>query len=431
MAYMKDATGRRLDTFAVADQGAVSSTLQNSLVPVSTRACPPFDSSVGLTDGSILGGTAKLSHLAVRTFYGIRLAFSNFYAGAGNTETDTPNPITVRAAVEPLGNVIVPVTFNGARSVVIQPGATVLSDPLGIDIVKGTTFYTRTFVQVGSGEKFPRGGYITASSGEGNNYGTSVGADLTSTGSASLTGVGTNQRVFGPSMILGRVKDPGKPVVGAVGDSIGQGSNDNDRGFIQRALADSYSFLKLAFPGEALDGWIGNNGLTRYRRASLLVQASATHAVCEYGRNNMTSATVQADTLAAWNSLARMGIPVFQTTITPQTTSTDGWATVANQTIADPTREARRVAFNNWLRDGAPISGGAPAAIGASGAIRAGQAGHPLRAVFEIADLAESARDSGKWKAGYVADGTHPNATGAAALAAGINPTVFGLASVA
>ena len=430
-ADVVDATQRRIDSLTVTDQQTVASTMQNTYVPVSTRACLPFDSSVGLTDGTILGGTAKLRHVAVRTFSGVRLAFTNAYAGAGNTEADTPNAITVRAAVEPLGNIIIPVTFGGARSVLIQPGATVLSDPVGVDIAKGTTFYTRTWVQVASGEKFPRAGYITASSGEGNNYGTTVGADLTGTGSSSLTGIGTNQRVFGPSMILGRVKDPGKPVVGIIGDSIAQGSNDNDRGYIERSLLDGYSFQKVAFPGEALDGWIGNNGLTRYRRASILISASLTHAICEYGRNNMNSATVQADTLAAWTSLARMGVPVYQTTITPQTTSTDGWVTVGNQTVADATKEARRTAFNDWLRDGAPISAGAPVAPGMSGASRAGSAAHPLSGWFEIADLAESARNSGKWKGGYTSDGTHPGATGADALKAGINPAVFGQPSAA
>jgi lysophospholipase L1-like esterase len=428
---MKDSTGRRLDSFEVASLEAVSPAVQNAYVPVATDACPPFDSSVGLSDGVVMGGTAKLAHLATRTFYGVRLAYSNWYAGAGNTEQDSPNAITVRAAVEPLGNVIMPVTFNGARSVVIQPGATVLSDPLGVDITKATTFYTRTYVSVASGERFPRGGYITASSGEGNNYADPAGADLTAIGSASLTGVGTNVRVFGPSMILGRVKDPGKAVIPIVGDSIAQGSQDNDRGYIQRGLGDNYSFQKLAFPGESLDGWTGNNGLTRMRRASLMAQVAPTHVICEYGRNNMSSATIQADTLAAWTSLRRMNVSVYQTTITPQTTSSDSWVTVANQTVANATYEGRRVAFNDWLRDGAPISAGAPVAVGTVSAIRAGESGHPLSGWFEIADLSESARNSGKWKASYTTDGTHPNATAAAALAAGIDPTVFGEASVA
>jgi hypothetical protein len=416
-----------------ASLGSVASTLQNALVPVSSRACPSFDVPA-LSDGVVLGGTGKLRHVASRTFYGVRLAFSNWHSGTGNTEQDAPNAITVRAAVEPFGNVIMPVTFNGARSVVIQPGATVLSDPLGVDIPKGTTFFTRTFVQVAAGEKFPRGGYITASNGEGQNYASPVGADLTATGSASLTGVGMNVRVFGPSMILGRVKDPGKPVIAVVGDSIAQGAADNDRGYIERALGDSYSFQKVAFPGEALAGWIGNAGLTRYRRSSLLVQASITHAVSEYGVNNLTSATIKVDTLAMWTSLARMGVKVYHCTLTPQTTSTDGFATVANQTLLkSAAEETRRKEFNAWLRDGAPIVAGAPVAPGTAGALRSGAAGHPLTAWFEIADLAESARDSGKWKSGYVSgvDGTHPNAVGAAALAAGITPTVFGAASAA
>jgi lysophospholipase L1-like esterase len=93
----------------------------------------------------------------------------------------------------------------------------------------------------------------------------------------------------------------------------------------------------------------------------------------------------------------KMGLPVFQNTITPSTTSTDSWATTGNQT--PESSNAVRVQVNDWIRT-------VPS---------------PLSGYFEIADLAETARNSGIWKAGYTSDGLHPNATGHSALAAGID----------
>jgi lysophospholipase L1-like esterase len=168
-----------------------------------------------------------------------------------------------------------------------------------------------------------------------------------------------------------------------------------------------------------------------------------THILCELGVNGLSagfatwsSHLLGTGTKGAWGSLAAFGVPIYQTTITPQTTSSDAWATVNNQTVASAGNETARLAANAWLRDGAPISaspaaGGTVAAVGASGVLRAGQTGHPLAGIIEVADLAESARDSGKWKAGYTGDGTHPNATGAAALAAALVPATLGLVAAA
>lgn len=402
------------------------------LVPVATKCHPPADASTSTSTGGVLGGTAKLAHVATHTFFGVRLVFVNWKASTSNTEADGANDITVKAAVEPVGSLVIPVTFNGNRTVTISPGGTAISDPVGIDIVKGATFYTRTFVSVTAGT-FPINNIPTASTGEGNNYANPAGADLTTPGSASLTGVGTNQYVYGPAAILGIVTDPGKPVIGILGDSIFNGTGDSsyaNGGLAQRALGNNYSFQKVAFPGEALTGWIGNSGSTRVRRMGLLALVGCTHIVTDYTVNSLATTTIQQDAVTAWQTMTRVTASVYATTLTPQTTSTDSWATVANQTVQYPTdREPRRVAYNGWLRDGAPINGSSvPQAVGTTGAgiVRAGQSGHPLMGWFEVADLAETARNSGIWKAGYCLDGTHPSATGHAALAAAITPATFG-----
>ena len=45
--------------------------------------------------------------------------------------------------------------------------------------------------------------------------------------------------------------------------------------------------------------------------------------------------------------------------------------------------EAVRKAYNAWVKDRAPIVGGAPVDPGTPGALRAGDAGHPLVAVID------------------------------------------------
>jgi hypothetical protein len=127
----------------------------------------------------------------------------------------------------------------------------------------------------------------------------------------------------------------------------------------------------------------------------------ASTAIIEYGRNDISGgaslASVQSTAVTLWSMFANRGQRVFQTTITPRTTSTDGWVTTGSQTAA--AGESVRVAFNAWLRAGAPVSSGVAVAIGTSGALLAGQTGHPLYGVFEVADICESTRDSGLWKA--------------------------------
>jgi lysophospholipase L1-like esterase len=124
--------------------------------------------------------------------------------------------------------------------------------------------------------------------------------------------------------------------------------------------------------------------------------------------NNRTLAQLQADLLTLWTMQASQGKRVFQLTITPITTSTDYFQTLANQTPTNA--QTVRVGFNDWLRDGAPIVSGVAVAVGTSGAVRAkyltgdtvtsaSSGNHPLYGAVEFADTVESSRNSGKWKA--------------------------------
>lgn len=390
------------------------------MIPIASRAAPSYGTGTVLSDGTTQGGTARVQHKMLVSARGIIFAYSNFYNNAG-TETDGPNDITVAAAVDDNNATLrFPLTFNGGqRQVVIKPGTTVFSDPLGQYFPKGTTFYSRTFVSVGAGLKFPRGSDVVnggASSNEGHNYPATatVGADLTPLGSANTGIVNTNngQRVYGPTGIFGvaRTRVPTPPAIVIIGDSIAAGSGDTgaflDWGYIERALNLNYPFQQLAYPSETVDGWMQQGGATRFRRASIMERITgATAILCELGINSIGNVNWQPNLDAVWAYLATFGVPVYQTTITPNTTSTDGWVTTVNQT---PTvNEVRRVAMNARIRS-------VPS---------------PLTGIFEVADLVETSRDSGIWRATYTADGIHPSAVGAAAAAPGINPAVFGNAA--
>jgi hypothetical protein len=85
--------------------------------------------------------------------------------------------------------------------------------------------------------------------------------------------------------------------------------------------------------------------------------------------------------------------PVYVATIEPQSSSSDDWATVANQT--PDANNSVRTALNGNIRSGL-----------------AGAAGY-----IEFADIVETARDSGKWKVtgaafGYTSDGLHSTRQG-------------------
>lgn len=119
-------------------------------------------------------------------------------------------------------------------------------------------------------------------------------------------------------------------------------------------------------------------------------QAYHTDIVCQYGINDVTAGrtapVILTDLQSTWGYFPTKN--VWATTIQPVTTSTDAWATTVNQTVT--AGNPVRTSLNNSIR-------AVPS---------------PLKGMFEIADVVETARDSGIWNviAGVGAptgDGTH------------------------
>jgi len=377
-------------------------------VPCANRAFPPNLASSNLSDGVITSATYRLTHTVTKTSHSVRLAFINAYNNLGN-EVNGLNDITIRASIEPSAGSPVPVFFGGKRTTVVEPGAVIFSDPVAIELTQGATIFTRTYVQVASGGKWPLGISTSGTrAGEGNTIGASAGADWTTSawnvGSTTIAGT-----AYGPASIVGIPATVAKKTTIVVGDSIadgvGEAAPNQNIGYVERGLGyTDISYQKLAYPSAGISNFSSPSSAARKQ----LIPAVATDAIVELGINAVASgatfATLQTSFLNIWNELNRRGLKVWQTTLTPSTTSTDAWATLANQ--SPQSFEAVRVQINNWIRT-------TPA---------------PLAGYLEIADLAESDRNSGKWRVDLgqpSTDGVHPTTAVATAMAAGVPAASF------
>lgn len=338
----------------------------------------------------------------------IQLGFGNWYvAGSPLVDTDAGSSVTFSAAFEDAAGNVFQLTFNGQTSVTLPGGGFILSDPLPVDVVQGDTVYVRVY-QSSSSAYVTRFAIGQLSTGGG----FTATTNLTATGSGAVTS--GNTFLFAPMCIIGTPTGASRPKsVILQGDSITVGLTDGTNagvdsgyastfpggGYLMRALTGNAGVIQDGFSGDSVTNFAAPMG--HFRRGALT--RFAKYAVCTYGRNDLTggrtAAQIQADLLTqAYRNVARGLIGTVVTTLTPMTTSTDRWTTTANQTVSNSGINTIRIAHNAWVRGGCPIVNGVAVAVGTSGALLAGQAGHPILGYLEIADVVESARDSGLWK---------------------------------
>lgn len=408
---------------------------QLSRIPVATR---PNNYAQGLSSaaGSSTPVTYRRSHHVTVACTDLILYFGNWY-NANGSHTAGPNQITVTASVVTPDGTIHPLYFRGLRSVTIDGGGVVASDSVSVELAAGTVLQTLTAVSVTTGNKWPVGiaadGNTTdslltivgspdgvhATSNEGDNSVAATGDVTMTPGNTTAT---NNVYGYSPQAIVG-LPTPGSvpPKTWVIaGDSwtVGGGDAGHDWGWVVRWLNNAYGHFHIGAGNSNAADLVGSAG-----RARLIPMEAGrtTHGVLAHGTNDRAGsapqvAAFQANLILEAKRLAARKIKVWVPTIGPRTTSTDAWVTTMNQTpIAN---ETARVGWNAWIRAGLPIDPTAktPVAVGTTGALLAGQVGHYVQGYLEIADVLESARDSGIWKAGYTADGVHPKNTSHAAI---------------
>lgn len=376
----------------------------------------------GQSSGTDTPRTYRSQHVAFANITSLTLRYGNFYGTASSAQGDGPGDLVIACSVELGGGTsssgsLVRGYVGGQRQVTIKPGGTA-DITIPVAIAKGAAFYVRTAVISGTygigifgNWASARGGVDNVgtgatNSGEGDNG--SGGGDQTATGLPTGT---VFDKMFSPFALLGTTSDGAYPCVALVGDSVLNGFSDKDDVGFGRRAAGSIPHINLAHPGELARQFAVNGTSFALIEQRYQMLRFATDVICNYGVNDINSgrsvAALQGDYVTIWNMLKAFGARTRQTTIIPKTTTTDGWTTTTNQTKVSVPFDANRVTVNQWLRDGAPLSGGAPAAVGTSGAARcavlsstgtlkpASGPAHPLTMVVDTATLLESAQDSG------------------------------------
>lgn len=293
----------------------------------------------------------------------LRLLYDNFYVGAGTGEFDGYNDITIEAGFE-----VSAVTtgaasqvaafarafFSGATSALIKPGASgVLTDPVGLYLPKGQQSFVRTGLTVASaGLLWPRGFIATlGGTAEQNIESTNAASQIAGTGVLATGASGAVASYgYGPMAILGYPSSRCMAVT-IIGDSIAYGQNDanggdgfGNRGWITRGLY--LAGIPWANSSRPSDTPAQNKQSVAWRKHTPL--AYSHWGLCEEIVNQLgpTSTAVTMEYLSEnWKTIRASGNKVAQTLCMPQVTTTDGCATLSNQTV-DSTFAANRAAAN-------------------------------------------------------------------------------------
>lgn len=275
----------------------------------------------------------------------IQFVYGNFYAN--NTDTEGPSSFVLRAGLEVPAGIFggtaraFKCRFNGQETITLAPGMIAVTDPIDIYIPPDTTIQSRTNMTFTAGQQQPRGPSLGLTS--------SCGARDTLAHRAYGTGFYAGNAIgFSPLGVIG-VADRPSPAVIIWGDSNGDGSGDVTPatvpngtwyGFIPRALGDVggvtgrvVPYVRLTKGGAAIGGH--NTPEAGYLRKTMFQYAST--LISQSGRNDVNGGSTPAATLAQlqllWSEAKARGIrEVIQTGIFTTTTSTDSWATEANQT---------------------------------------------------------------------------------------------------
>lgn len=350
----------------------------------------------------------KCPHIARDAITALAIVLPNWYSSNVTGDTNGGGVDTWTAAIEYPAGTYTRVTFSGAVSGTVQPGANLVSDFVKVVIPNGAKFWTRIYC-VSTGTLLYTSYYQPDGTAQGA-YGTSTTAvpDLTMGGNTNYM-TGSNTAFRTPVAIIGITS---KKTLAIVGDSIAVGTSDvldgtMAAGYIARAFGNRYAYMNLAIYGSALSQFLSSGA-----KRSALINSYCSHVITNYGTNDVfsgrTAVQVKADLISFVSQFWTK--PTAVCTLLPRTTSTDSWATAANQTVA--AQEAVRIVVNATIRNGS-----------ITGAV----------CFYDVERFAESSYMSGKWQfipgtispawAAYTWDGVHPNAQGYAAIAAGIVPS--------
>lgn len=330
---------------------------------VATRCGTPFALNAAYTQFM-----SRTAHFASDDITSIEAIFANFWinqsASAGTrAETGPGAAATVTASIEyPLG-VFTRMTFGGANSGTIANGG-VLSGLATVAIPRGALFWVRSWRECASGCPYANTGDPAPHLGEVSGYGATA-ADITMTngGFTGSSGTAVTGNLHRPIALVGMTN---RRTIAIIPDSRDCGQSDNpdewgNVGFTARAIGTRMGFTKLGVPGYSLVEMVTN--------ASANLQAIgqlASDVMIQLGFNDANRSRSAAQIAADYATVAAYfpNATIWTQTMPPGGgSSTDNWATVANQTVAttkavQDTENARRRALANCFDVSSRLSAG-------------------------------------------------------------------------
>lgn len=360
---------------------------------------------------------ARLGVYARDTLTSFQVVWPNWYTQSDG-EHATGAATTITASIEYPAGTFTQIKFGGATQGSIVSGANIISDLITVAIPWGAKFWVRTYMTNANGMYFVGGSNIPfgdMANGDGLEYGASGITDKTMSGTIGNTD--SNGGFACPP--LGIIGPTRRPSFAILGDSRATGIMDHwgnfarERGPYERGLGPNFAVTNLSQSSESANTFNGSAGALRRAFAN----AYPSDLPYLYGTNDLGSSATYTRAQAGWALFPTKR--VWGGTLDPLTTSSDSWATIANQTVG--ANETERINFNI--------------------AIRAQPS--PLAGVIDTAEIAESSWNSGKWDVKYTVDasqyvssqfdGTHHTALLARQLAASpaFAPTRFRRGQVA
>lgn len=353
-----------------------------------------------LTTEADADATFRTMHEALCDIDSLILMYGNIYQDG---RTTTLGVFTINVSID-VGSDTYPLFFNnGEPTKKMNLGARVVTDELRVSIKKGTRFFVRTHVVSVVGERRPKGLTIFG----GQNSGEGIMSGDATTGTFTTTNVNP-YFAYSPLVVLGepsRVKD--FKTVGICGDSISAGAGHanvsvdgkpvGEVGYMQiGAMRADWGYVSAGMNGQKAQDFASPTK----RTTQLQMLKNCDLVIVEYGTNDLADATrtfenIRDYLLSIHQAFWSMGIPTAQTTISPQTTSTDSWATLENQTVKNanfaPGPDSARGKLNRWIMNNTDGING-----------------------IDVNPAWESSPESGLWGVSpkTTTDGVHPNSFG-------------------
>ena len=330
----------------------------------------------------------------------IEVSLANWHVTPSGEEIPDNDEIQVRVSIEyPIGTKPQHLKVDGLSQIIIPAGRTVTAkDSTGLILPAGESFYLHTYVEAYKNDvvagRLPVGRFYVHWSSSRDMY-EKNGSDLTNVIGGQSTGTAAPADLYSHLAITGEaIYNDAKPSLLILSDSIGYGFNehlamkgDNNGavGPYERWAAKlNVGSLNLSVPSKRASDW-AKMAAGDYPRVASLINGLVNISVLALGRNDLSSQTA-SQLISSLKTIETFlqntfNIPSFPITVTPASSSNDGWATVEGQTAN--VNDAERITYNNHVRS--------------------------LVNYLEVSSAIESG-SSGKWLAGSLtSDGVHPS----------------------